>query len=215
MPPLRRLGLPVELTAARLASSADEVRVAFREAMANHCEGLMIKGLTQPYVPGDRKAWLKLPDEPAVGWRVVDVVAEDGAFVSIKDGAASTRVDRARLSDYDATYEDEALCSDVSRLASLHAAPLVSALARRFRARTTYTNVGDVLIAVNPWRDVPDAPGAPHVRDVATAALEGAVERRASQAIVISGESGAGKTVSATRIIESVSYTHLTLPTKA
>ena len=50
----------VELTAARLASSADEVRVAFREAMANHCEGLMIKGLTQPYVPGDRKAWLKL-----------------------------------------------------------------------------------------------------------------------------------------------------------
>ena len=52
------------------------------------------------------------------------------------------------------------------------------------------------------WRDVPDAPGAPHVRDVATAALEGAVERRASQAIVISGESGAGKTVSATRIIE-------------
>ena len=90
----------------------------------------------------------------------------------------------------------------MSRLASLHAAPLVSALARRFRARTTYTNVGDVLIAVNPWRDVPDAPGAPHVRDVATAALEGAVERRASQAIVISGESGAGKTVSATRIIE-------------
>ena len=149
-----------------------------------------------------RKAWLELPDEPAVGWRVVDVVAEDGAFVSIKDGAAPTRVDRARLSDYDATYEDEALCSDVSRLASLHAAPLVSALARRFRARTTYTNVGDVLIAVNPWRDVPDAPGAPHVRDVATAALEGAVERRASQAIVISGESGAGKTVSATRIIE-------------
>jgi len=149
-----------------------------------------------------RKAWLELPDEPAVGWRVVDVVAEDGAFASVRDGAASTRVDRARLSDYDATYEDEALCSDVSRLASLHAAPLVSALARRFRARTTYTNVGDVLIAVNPWRDVPDAPGAPHVRDVATAALEGAVERRASQAIVISGESGAGKTVSATRIIE-------------
>ena len=63
-----------------------------------------------------RKAWLELPDEPAVGWRVVDVVAEDGAFVSIKDGAAPTRVDRARLSDYDATYEDEALCSDVSRL---------------------------------------------------------------------------------------------------
>ncbi|KAH8083906.1 hypothetical protein JL720_8147 [Aureococcus anophagefferens] len=94
-----------------------------------------------------RKAWLELPDEPAVGWRVVDVVAEDGAFASVRDGASSTRVDRSRLSDYDATYEDEALCSDVSRLASLHAAPLVSALARRFRARTTYTNVGDVLIA--------------------------------------------------------------------
>ncbi|KAH8047169.1 hypothetical protein JL720_16160 [Aureococcus anophagefferens] len=146
-----------------------------------------------------RKAWLELPDEPAVGWRVVDVVAEDGAFASVRDGASSTPgVDSGSATRRD--DEDEALCSDVSRLASLHAAPLVSALARRFRARTTYTNVGDVLIAVNPWRDVPDAPGAPHVRDVATAALEGAVERRASQAIVISGESGAGKTVSA-RII--------------
>ena len=60
----------------------------------------------KPKMAAVRKAWLELPDEPAVGWRVVDVVAEDGAFVSIKDGAASTRVDRARLSDYDATYED-------------------------------------------------------------------------------------------------------------
>ncbi|KAH8044783.1 hypothetical protein JL720_16968 [Aureococcus anophagefferens] len=105
-----------------------------------------------------RKAWLELPDEPAVGWRVVDVVAEDGAFASVRDGASS-----AASTSGSATLtacEDEALCSDVSRLASLHAAPLVSALARRFRARTTYTN-----------------------------------------AIVISGESGAGKTVSR-RIIE-------------
>ncbi|KAH8045242.1 hypothetical protein JL722_14307 [Aureococcus anophagefferens] len=100
-----------------------------------------------------RKAWLELPDEPAVGWRVVDVVAEDGAFASVRRGRAGAVDAAQRLR----RHAGRALCSDVSRLASLHAAPLVSALARRFRARTTYTNVGDVLIAVNPWRGVPGA----------------------------------------------------------
>ena len=88
---------------------------------------------------------------------------------------------------------------------SLDAAPLVLGLRRRFEQETTYTRVGPVLMAVNPNRVLPEKPG-PHVTDVALAAMRGAVDEGRSQAVVISGESGAGKTV-------SVSYTHLTLPT--
>ena len=56
-------------------------------------------------------------------------------------------------------------------------------------------------MAVNPNRVLPEKPG-PHVTDVALAAMRGAVDEGRSQAVVISGESGAGKTVSATKIIE-------------
>ena len=65
-----------------------------------------------------RKAWLELPEEPAVGWRVVEVVEEGGGFASVRSGAgtAAERVASSRLSDYDASFEDAGLCSDVSRL---------------------------------------------------------------------------------------------------
>ncbi|KAH8045148.1 hypothetical protein JL722_14380 [Aureococcus anophagefferens] len=148
-----------------------------------------------------RKAWLELPDEPAVGWRVVDVVAEDGAFASVRDGAAPARRPRAA----------QRLRRDVRGRGALQrrvAARVAPRGAARVGARPALPRADDLhergrrAHRREPVARRADAPGAPHVRDVATAALEGAVERRASQAIVISGESGAGKTVSATRIIE-------------
>jgi len=149
------------------------------------------------------RAWLETPEAPEELWRVVDVVREEGEESVVRDASGGeSRVATARLGAYDASFEDEALCADVGALASLSAAPLVCALRRRFEAETTYTRVGPVLVAVNPLKPVRDDPAAPHVRDVALAATAGAVGRRRSQAIVISGESGAGKTVSATRIIE-------------
>ncbi len=98
----------VELTAARLASSADEVRVAFREAMANHCEGLMIKGLTQPYVPGDRKAWLKLKKDylseaeaGSAGLAMADSVDLVVLGASFGKGASAGKLSSFLLGAYD------------------------------------------------------------------------------------------------------------------
>ena len=75
--------------------------------------------------PARRRAWLHTPDEPETLWRVVEVVAvarDDGdgaARPTVDDGAgAPFEVDAARLTDYDATFEDEALCADLSNLAS-------------------------------------------------------------------------------------------------
>ena len=154
-------------------------------------------------LPGNktRRAWLETPENPEAGWRVVEVVREDALRPTVDDGAGPVEVDASRLSDYDATFEDEALCADLSNLASLDAAPLVLGLGRRFRRGLIYTRVGPVLMAVNPNTPLPAAAG-PHVTDVALVARRGAVEANASQAVVISGESGAGKTVSATKIIE-------------
>ena len=50
----------VEASAAKLMTTADELRTAFAEANAACLEGLMMKDVTSKYVPNDRKLWLKL-----------------------------------------------------------------------------------------------------------------------------------------------------------
>jgi hypothetical protein len=67
-----------------------------------------------------RRAWLHTPDEPETLWRVVEVARDDDAArLTVDDGAgAPFEVDAARLTDYDATFEDESLCADLSNLAS-------------------------------------------------------------------------------------------------
>ena len=85
-------------------------------------------------------------------------------------------------------------------------------LISRFEASLMYTSIGDILIAVNPFSDIPSlhSPSTmslfrnlsdaermeadPHVFGIADRAMEGLRSGNATQAIVISGESGAGKT---------------------
>ena len=67
-----------------------------------------------------RRAWLHTPDEPETLWRVVEVARDDDAArLTVDDGAgAPFEVDVERLTDYDATFEAESLCADLSNLAS-------------------------------------------------------------------------------------------------
>jgi hypothetical protein len=86
-------------------------------------------------------------------------------------------------------------------------------LKRRFLAREIYTYVGDILVAINPFAPVPlyDDRTAefygiassranslrPHIFAVALRAFRALVENKENQAVIISGESGAGKTENA------------------
>lgn len=90
----------------------------------------------------------------------------------------------------------------------------------RFRRGEIYTYVSHVLMAVNPYEAVPGlygqaamapyvhrpSPGArpsPHVYAVAEVALRG-LKRGENQAVVISGESGAGKTETAKIVLKYI-----------
>lgn len=103
---------------------------------------------------------------------------------------------------------------DCVALPRLDEASLVESLGQRYARREIYTYIAHVLLAVNPYQDVPSLYGEaamapylerpragggrpkPHPYAVAEAALRGA-RRGEAQAIVISGESGAGKTETA------------------
>ncbi|CAK0849959.1 unnamed protein product [Prorocentrum cordatum] len=113
-------------------------------------------------------------------------------------------------------------CSDLGHLPLLHEPAILHALQLRFKEGLVYTLTGPVLLAVNPFRELPGLYGAeqlarfaeppaeevaaaaaapsgsgssaPHIYGVAQAAYYGVWHRRVHQTVLVSGESGAGKT---------------------
>ena len=95
---------------------------------------------------------------------------------------------------------------DLTQLSYLNEPSILHDLHHRYGGDDIYTRAGPVLIAVNPFKRVDlyteqhmaeyrrGTAKEPHVYLVATAAYDEMVKQERNQAIIISGESGAGKT---------------------
>uniref|UniRef100_A0A8C1BU69 non-specific serine/threonine protein kinase n=1 Tax=Cyprinus carpio carpio TaxID=630221 RepID=A0A8C1BU69_CYPCA len=112
-------------------------------------------------------------------------------------------------------------CDDVDDLATLEVLDentITEQLQRRYAKEQIYTYVGDILIAVNPFHKselyTPEhskvyigakrTSNPPHIYAVADIAYQSMVSYNADQCIVISGESGAGKTESAHLLVQQL-----------
>eukprot|EP01100_Stratorugosa_tubuloviscum_P012322 TRINITY_DN580_c0_g1_i1.p1 TRINITY_DN580_c0_g1~~TRINITY_DN580_c0_g1_i1.p1 ORF type:complete len:824 (+),score=434.13 TRINITY_DN580_c0_g1_i1:48-2474(+) len=107
---------------------------------------------------------------------------------------------------------------DLVMVSSPSNSEITGQLGARFDREIIYTNIGDVLIAINPYRYLPitgdehirmyqfstgnDTP--PHIFQLAERAYRRLTDDGESQCVIISGESGAGKTVSAKLILNFV-----------
>lgn len=98
--------------------------------------------------------------------------------------------------------------ADLTAVAQLTEGTLLAKLRSRYQRRHLYTSIGDILIALNPFQELPiygpdyaaayavgkPTRAAPHIFGVAQAAFVAMGVQGESQVCVISGESGSGKT---------------------
>ena len=105
--------------------------------------------------------------------------------------------------------------SDLCALPELTERAILESLRARFRQEKIYTYIGSILIVINPFQFLPVynpkyvkmydnhrlGKLEPHIYAVADVAYHAMLQRRKNQCIVISGESGSGKTQSTNFLI--------------
>ncbi|KAB7503595.1 Myosin-IIIa, partial [Armadillidium nasatum] len=107
---------------------------------------------------------------------------------------------------------------DLASFEKLSEEIIVDHLRRRYDLDTIYTYVGDILIAVNPfknlniygekesqiYRGMVKSECPPHVYAMADSAYHTMLHQKQAQCVVISGESGAGKTQTANLLLKQL-----------
>ncbi|ERN15904.1 hypothetical protein AMTR_s00039p00219460 [Amborella trichopoda] len=162
--------------------------------------------------------WVEDPDEAWADGEVVEVKGQE-----IKISCSSGKTVTANVSNVYPKDPEASPCGvdDMTKLAYLHEPGVLQNLKSRYDMNEIYTYTGNILIAVNPFRRLPHlydnhmmeqykaaAFGelSPHPFAVADAAYRLMMNEGISQSILVSGESGAGKTESTKMLMRYLAY---------
>ncbi|EOA15895.1 hypothetical protein CARUB_v10003985mg [Capsella rubella] len=165
------------------------------------------------------KVWVEDKD---FAWIPADVLDSFGNKLHLHTSTGKkVLVSPEKLFRRDPDDEEHNGVDDMTKLTYLHEAGVLYNLQRRYALNDIYTYTGSILIAVNPFKKLPHlynghmmeqykgAPFgelSPHVFAVSDVAYRAMIDDSRSQSILVSGESGAGKTETTKLIMQYLTF---------
>ncbi|GAA5943506.1 hypothetical protein JCM10213_005510 [Rhodosporidiobolus nylandii] len=164
------------------------------------------------------KRWVWVPDAGdgyVAGWVVKEDQEKGVSTVALSSGEEMREVETTLLTRVNPPTFDGA--EDIADLTYLNEASVVHNLRLRYQRGEIYTYSGLFLVAVNPYRSLPiytpqvietyknsrRDQNPPHVFAVAEKAWQNMLHQRdQSQSVLVTGESGAGKTENTKKVIQ-------------
>ncbi|RDY03112.1 Myosin-1, partial [Mucuna pruriens] len=151
------------------------------------------------------QSWLQLPNGD---WELVKIITTSGAesVISLPNGKVLKVKDESLVPANPDILDG---VDDLMQLSYLNEPSVLFNLQYRYNQNMIYTKAGPVLVAVNPFKKVPlygndyieaykcKSIESPHVYAITDTAIREMIRDEVNQSIIISGESGAGKTETA------------------
>lgn len=160
-------------------------------------------------------------EDPVLAWIDGEVLLIKGHDICVRATNGKTIVANVSKVFPKDTEAPPGGVDDMTRLSYLHEPGVLQNLAARYELNEIYTYTGNILIAVNPFQRLPHLydthmmgqyKGAglgelsPHVFAVADVAYWAMINEGKSNSILVSGESGAGKTETTKMLMRYLAY---------
>uniref|UniRef100_A0A162A2K7 Myosin motor domain-containing protein n=1 Tax=Daucus carota subsp. sativus TaxID=79200 RepID=A0A162A2K7_DAUCS len=160
-------------------------------------------------------------EDPEIAWIDGQVTKINGQEVQIDTTKGNSVV--AKLSSIYPKDEDapDGGVDDMTKLSYLHEPGVLQNLSTRYKLNEIYTYTGSILIAINPFQKLPHLYNShmmqqykgsqlgelsPHVYAIAEVAYRAMIREGKSNSILVSGESGAGKTETTKQLMQYLAY---------